>query len=220
MRKFITFLIILFSFNVLAAKTLKVAVIDTGLDENYIKYTPLCETGHKDFTGEGLNDINGHGTNVTGLIVTNSQTTNYCIVIIKAYAYRNGHRSYIPEALEYAYNIHANIINLSGGGPDQIERERNIVLKILNSKVVLIVAAGNDGIDLDQNCYYYPACYDSRIYVVGNNSISSNYGKYVDIVYDGNNKSAFGQTMSGSSQSTALFTADLLKNIALLQKKK
>jgi subtilisin family serine protease len=218
MTKLLVFLTFLCSFNALADTKLKVAVIDTGLDLRYVQSVPLCPSEHKDFTGEGLKDIHGHGTNVIGLIVNNAQSKNYCIVIIKAYAFKNQQKAFLTEALEYAYNIGANIINLSGGGQEPIEKERQIVKKILDAKRTLVVAAGNDKLDLDTNCNYYPACYDKRIYVIGSYSDYSNYGNFVDTFYDGTNKTAFGITMSGTSQSTAIFTGKLLNNISSLQK--
>jgi len=221
MKKFLSLLIFMCSFNALASKQLKVAVIDTGLSLDYMKSTPLCRGEHRDLTGEGFNDVHGHGTNVTGLIVNNAKSQNYCIVLIKAYAFKEQHgKAHLTEALEYAYQIKANIINLSGGGLNPIESERKIIQKILDAKITLVTAAGNDRLNLDIDCRYYPACYDNRIYVIGSTGGYSNYGKYVDTIYDGNNKTAFGQTLSGTSQSTAIFTGKLLKNIDLLQKRK
>lgn len=219
MKKILYAIIFLWNFNVLAANPLKVAVIDTGLDPKYNQFAHLCPTGHKDFTGEGFKDYNGHGTNIVGLIVNNAQSTNYCIVLIKAYAFQKNKKAYLTEALQHAYDIGANIINLSGGGLDPIEAERKIVMKILDKKITLITAAGNNFQNLDINCQYYPACYDKRIYVIGSTSGYSNYGSIVDDIYDGKNKLAFGKIMSGTSQSTAIFTGKLLKQIAELQGK-
>lgn len=227
MKKLVILLIFLFNFNALASNLIKVAVIDTGLKPEYNQFAHLCPFGHKDFTGEGLEDINGHGTNVTGLITNNAQSNGYCIVIIKAYAYKFNVLSlkyeitpYVTEALEYAHQINAQIINLSGGGSFPIYKEEQIVRKILNANRILIVAAGNGNNDLDKKCVYYPACYDSRIYVIGNSGELSNYGKVVDLFYYADNQMAFGQKMSGSSQATALFTGKLLKNIDSLRKVK
>ena len=80
MKKLVMCIIFLSSFSVLHAKPLKVAVIDTGLNLKYSSSVPLCKSEHKDFTGEGFNDTNGHGTNIVGLIVQNTKATNYCIV--------------------------------------------------------------------------------------------------------------------------------------------
>lgn len=221
MKKYLVFLTFLCIFKPLHADPIRVAVIDTGLDNTYSKYVPLCPNGHKDFSGEGFNDYHGHGSNVTGLIVDNAKVKGYCIIIIKAYAFKNQPpKEYLVEALEYAYSIKPNIINLSSGGLDTFQREKSVVLKILDSGITLIVAAGNNSTNLDLDCNYYPACYDKRIYVIGNKALSSNYGGPVKVYYNGNNKTAFGRTMSGTSMATALFTADLLKTIAKLKEKR
>lgn len=198
---------------------IKVAVIDTGLEYEYMDQTPLCESGHKDFTKEGMKDIHGHGTNVVGLIVKNASVTNYCIILLKAYGFKKGNSAFMTQALEHAYNVGANVINVSGGGSGFQIGEYQIVKKILDKKITLIVAAGNESMNLDAKCDYYPACYDPRIYVIGNSSRLSNKGKVVDLVINGNNQSAYGHTLSGTSQSTAIFTGEMLK-LALTPKKK
>lgn len=219
MKRLIFLITLLWGIDSAAKDVIKVAVIDTGLKMMYRPSAHLCKTGHKDFTGEGLEDYKEHGTNIIGLIVNNADADNYCIVIIKAYS-KSGNFQ-ITKALEYAYNIDVDIINLSGGGPGQYEDEKAIVHKLLEKGTTLIFAAGNDGRNLDRICYYYPACYDPRIYVIGNNARSSNFGKStVDAVEDGEHQQAFGFMFSGTSQSTALFTGKLLNEINKKQKSK
>jgi hypothetical protein len=210
MRKIAVLITFLCSFNALAAKMIRVAVIDSGLKAEYVLKAKLCPTGHKDFTKTGFNDTNGHGTNIVGLIVNNTQLKNYCIVVIKAY---DSQKSYITEALQHAHALKLEVINISGGGIGIIPAERQAILSLLDLGSTLVVAAGNNSHNLDLDCNFYPACYDPRIYVVGNLSSQSNYGKIVDIKYNGNKQTAFGVTLSGSSQATALFTADVLNNI-------
>ena len=74
--------------------------------------------------------------------------------------------------------------------------------------------AGNEG---QEGCNYYPACYDSRIIVVGSSNQngvrldSSNYSSKVDAYMDGYEVKADGITHSGTSQSTAKMTGILVK---------
>lgn len=220
MKNFLYFLLFMFSFNALADKLIKVAVIDTGIDPEYIKYTPLCETGHRDFSGEGLNDLHGHGTNVIGLIVNNANSKNYCIIVIKAYAMRFFQKHYLTEALEYAHSLNVHIINFSSGGIDPLPKERRIIMKLLDEKVAMFVAAGNNKSNLNVNCNYYPACYDSRLFVIGSSRATSNYGDIVDAVFDGDNQEAFGRKLSGTSMATAIATGKLLKEIDLKRKER
>lgn len=199
---------------------IRVAVIDTGLNPEYIEKAHLCPTGHKDFTGEGFNDYNGHGSNVTGLIVENAPGNHYCLIIIKAYAFKYFEREYLIDALQYAYDLKVDIINLSSGGRLPNEPEKKIVQKILDNHIILIAAAGNNSKNLDEKCEFFPACYDDRIHVVGDEESYANKGKIVDSLISGRFKSAFGKTFSGTSQSTAIFTGKFLNRLEILRKKK
>ena len=217
MRVLIVLLMILWSsYSALATDSrIKVVVIDTGLADAYKDKAHLCPGEHKDFTGTGLNDTHGHGTNVVGLIVENAPVSNYCIVIVKAYS---GNKEHLTDALEYAIKINADVINLSSGGISSNLKEHIAVAKIIEANIVLIAAAGNNKKDLNKGCTFYPACYDPRITVVGSNASTSNYGFVVDVVIPGDHQTAFGRTMSGSSQSTAIFTGRFLKGVAEKQK--
>lgn len=202
------------------SKQLKVAIIDTGI-KNF-SLPGLCESGHRDFTRTNIIDINGHGTNVAGLIYRNSDK-NYCAVIIKYWTYGASTKENISrllEALEYAISLKVDIINLSGGGHVPIEEEEAIVKKALNKGITMITAAGNNKINLDKGCNYFPACYDERIIVIGNKHHSSNFGKVVDFYVDGVNKEGFGITLTGTSQSTAIYTGRHIKRLNGLDRNK
>lgn len=217
MRFFIIIFYFLFNTNIYAANLIKVAIIDTGLKLDYVNKVPLCKEGSKDFTKDGFNDTNGHGTNVTGLIFNGLNYSNYCFIILKAFS---DNKVFLNEALEWAYNQNVNIINLSGGGLYPIQREKIITKKILDKGIILVTAAGNESLNLDKNCNYYPACYDKRIYVIGSTDKTANYGKIViDATYPGGNRTGFGVTLRGTSQAAAQFTNDLLKTIKRLEAK-
>jgi subtilisin family serine protease len=204
----------------LEAKPIKVVVIDTGIKSTVISRANLCETGHLDLTGDGLADISGHGTNVTGLIVANAgDPADYCIVVVKAYK-MDSHpiRSWVPQAMIYAAAIHADIVNISGGGVGSDSYEEMATKSLLRTNVTLVVAAGNEETNLNKSCNYFPACYDPRIVVVGATESFSNYGNIVDIKIPGKDHTAFGITMSGTSQATAIITGRIIKNLAINKK--
>lgn len=198
-----------------------VAVIDTGirrevLDGGYDN--GICKFGHKDLTGNGLNDTNGHGTNVSGLIQRNAGGSNYCQVIIKYYD-ENHDRSNIDRfiaAIRYAIDLKVDYINISGGGPYAYQEEKEAINKALEKGIKIISAAGNNHSDLDVNPYY-PAYYSGKVYVVGNGvdeehkAPTSNYGHRVNLWRDGQNQTAYGITNTGTSQATAIFTGELIK---------
>ena len=154
------------------AKTLTIAVIDTGIDR---ALPNLCHFGHRSFvesSKDPLKDDDGHGSHVAGLISSNAGVDDYCLVSIKYYSpdgAGNGKNvRNMQKALQYAINIKVDFINISSSGPSADEKERALIMKALSMGIKIVVAAGNNRDNLDLGCDIYPACYDSRIVVVGN----------------------------------------------------
>lgn len=222
-------------------KMIRVAVIDTGIDKSLADSKMLCPDGHKDFTGYGLNDVDGHGTHVAGLIhqnATNFQLTSpsqidkfiktsasYCQVIIKFYDGRSSSNSGTEEmkAIQHAIDLKVDVINISAGGTEYSTLENIFIKRALDAGITVVTAAGNNGVDLAKKPYY-PASLDDRLIVVGNIDLnnhrvtSSNYGtkvKYWEVGYFvtslRNNKELL--LMNGTSQATAVKTGKIIKNL-------
>jgi subtilisin family serine protease len=124
------------------------------------------------------------------------------------------------EAFEKALKLNVDIVNFSAGGTGSSIFEWDILKKMSFKNIIVVVSAGNQGLDLDQNCTYYPACYKlSNVVTVGsinsNNKRStfSNYGKVVTISYYGEKQNYGGLTLTGTSQSTAHITGLLAKQL-------
>lgn len=214
---------------------IKIAVLDTGFgyqDKGHEAH--LCRYGHKDFTYDQKYvtsyfttdpvpyDFHSHGTNIAGIIddYASRANVNYCIVIIKYYSdSQTGEQNMLAStrAFNYAANIKADYINYSGGGPDTNMFERAAVERFLNHGGHLVAAAGNDNAELNlQGHTFYPAMYDKRIIVVGNTCldgvkcITSNYGDAVSRWEIGENVTAYGIAMTGTSQATAVATGKIV----------
>lgn len=222
---------------------LRVAVIDTGLDITDPRFkSHLCSTGHKDFTGEGIQDTNGHGSHVVGSIIRNAGDKGYCLLIYKFYsdhAKPDANRgSYELALLEAAAN--AKVVNYSGGGPKASMIERLTIEHQPN--VIFVAAAGNDSDNTSEKAYY-PASYpfpnvvsvgslhsfstegcdeDSVVrvnpYLTGCRADSSNYGPMVKAWEIGEGVVSTcleGKTctMSGTSMATAIHTGRLVKEL-------
>jgi subtilisin family serine protease len=163
--------IVLFPISALS-KTITVAVLDTGIDR--FSNDKLCKSGHKSFVkddSDPLMDHYGHGTHIAGLIRKEAGLLNYCIVSVKYWssgATPTQNADALLNALRFVNNIKVDFINISGGGPVPDEGEKVEILKALNRGAKVVLAAGNEGNNLDKNCNFFPACYDSRIIVVGN----------------------------------------------------
>lgn len=217
------------------AKPIIIAVVDSGFGyQNKGHGATLCKYGHKDFTldkqfsdkyGTSVpvpKDTHSHGTNVAGLIdnYLKKKNVDYCLVIIKYYSLnQNGNQNTLAsaKALNYAVNIHADYINYSGGGPKVDFFEKKAVESFLNQGGQFIAAAGNEGQNLDNpKNKFYPAMYDSRITVVGNLSVngtrlmSSNNGYAVTRWEIGQDQTAYGITLSGTSQACAVATGKIV----------
>jgi major intracellular serine protease len=209
------------------AKTIHIAVIDTGIDAAVPK---LCKVGHKSFVKslpDPLQDEHGHGTHIAGIISSIAGDGDYyCLISIKYYdgSGRESNLTNLIKSIQYAVSLRVDFINISGGGEDPSDEERKTIEKALDNGINVVVAAGNDGKDLDKDCNYFPACYDTRIIMVGNllntspptPAPSSNHGSRVTRWEVGTHiKSTLPGghvgTMSGTSQATAVATGKMVR---------
>jgi subtilisin family serine protease len=211
-----------------AAGPIRVAVIDTGLAAS--AKVKICKTGHKDLVDPtGNMPVEPHGTNVSGLIEQYAGDANYCQIIIRWYMSGMDAgmlKTNLALGVKAAIDAKADIINISGGGKEPYELEHKYIKLALDKGIKVIVAAGNDGNNLDYNCNYFPACYDKRIVVIGNvnqNGVRhylSNYGKIVNHYVVGVDRCAQGICMTGTSQSTAIVTGRIVREMHAANKKK
>ncbi|MBD2345589.1 S8 family peptidase [Anabaena subtropica] len=169
-----------------------VAVIDTGVT----KVRDLQETkfvkGY-DFVNdkEEATDDNGHGTHVAGTVA--QATNNKYGVAGVAYeanimplkvlsAYGGGTVADIAEAIKFAADKGADVINMSLGGGGESQLLKQAIDYAHNKGVVIIGAAGNES----DNSASYPARYPHVIGVSafgpdGEKAPYSNFGAGVDI---------------------------------------
>lgn len=202
-----------------------VAVIDTGVNYEKSEDKRLCQTFNT--TKEPPEDFHGHGSNIVGLILKNTKPdTKYCINSYKGFA-MNSNATEAEKAAGYRASLEAvllarpTIVNISAGGLGQDQKEKELIVKMLDLGIIVVVAAGNEAMDLSKDCAYFPACIDSRLIVVGNgkngkpnHGAKTNHGGPVEVYVDGQNQTGLGITMSGSSQSTAIVTAKIIEMVA------
>lgn len=200
-----------------------VAIIDTGIGVELAR-AYMCEDGHLDLTGKGLNDVNGHGTNIAGILAKNLNTKTHCLQIIKWFhdtktmakerSTSSGISKLMTSSLRQALKYNAKYVNMSLSGDTYSDEERIYLRQLLNSGATIAVAAGNNGIVLDEFCSIYPACYpiyDSKFVVVGNKgNPTSNVAKFL-VMENGNNVEGFGITLTGTSQATAVWLSKRIK---------
>jgi serine protease len=173
-----------------------VAVIDTGVSKvPDLDKTEFVE-GY-DFVNDRVNadDDNGHGTHVAGTIAQ-STNNNYGvagvayqakIMPLKVLAASGGGTiSDIAEAIKFAADNKADVINLSLGGGGESALMKEAIEYAHNKGVVVIAAAGNE----NRESASYPARYPHVIGVAaidaqGEKAEFSNYGAGVDIAAPG-----------------------------------
>jgi subtilisin family serine protease len=159
-------------------------------------------------------DIDGHGTHVAGTIAavgdnaigvvgvswnlikkgtTPQEKDSGGIMALKCLGSQGGTAADIAVCINYAVKQGAKIINLSLGGPDSTTL-RDAVSAARSKGIILVAAAGNDGLDVDVTANkVYPACYEfDNIVTVGASNESdlpsdfSNFGKVnVDVFAPG-----------------------------------
>ena len=182
-----------------------VAVIDTGVSKVPDLKSTKFVAGY-DFVKnkDDASDDHGHGTHVAGTI---AQSTNNgygvagiayeaSIMPLKVLSASGGGTvADIAEAIKFAADNNADVINMSlgGGGASSMMEE---AIKYAHDKgVVVIAAAGNEG----RNSSSYPARYPSVISVAATNPAGdktsySNFGAGVDLAAPGGE----GMNKSGS----------------------
>ena len=190
-----------------------VAIIDTGVafedykdkKGTYHRVPDLAQTkfvkGY-DFidNDEHADDDNGHGTHVAGTI---AQSTNnklgvagiahkagiMPLKVLNRYGY--GNIADISEAIVFAADHGAHIINMSLGGGGESQLMREAIEYAYKKGVTIVCAAGNAG----RNRASFPAAYP---YAIGVSSVGpdgelapySNYGKGINIAAPGGNTKA------------------------------
>jgi len=229
-----------------------VAVIDTGVDLNHPDLKDRIWTNNKEIKDNGIDDDNngfiddsngwdfkdnenhpmdeyGHGTHVSGIIAASENEVGIIGVAPKVtiMPIRVGDKLFssydILQAIEYAKNNGAHIINMSYGSYGKSIAEEDAIRSANN--LLSVAAAGNNGTNNDSQPFY-PASYPlGNLVSVGllnpDGSNGGNYGSHsVDIVAPGSDiystvPGGLYDNKSGTSMSAPHVTgvAALLKTI-------
>ncbi len=182
------------AWDVSTGEGVKVAVIDSGVD-----------TAHPDLAGKivlqkvfatsSIDDKLGHGTHVAGTIagvVNNSQgIAGVCpgcqLIIGKALDDDgNGQTGTIAQAITWAVDNGAQVVNLSEGGAQNSQTQASAITYAQGKGAVVVGAAGNSG----SQSLFYPAAISSVLSVAATTNLDqkasfSNYGSWVDVASPG-----------------------------------
>ncbi|MFB5265259.1 S8 family peptidase [Paenibacillus enshidis] len=185
-------------------KGIKIAILDTGCEITHPDLQGRI-VGGKNFThddgGDSANytDYNGHGTHVAGTIAAVQNGSGVVgvapeaeLLIVKVLD-KDGSGAYewIIDGIYYAIEQQADIISMSLGGPEDVEELHTAIKKAVESNILVVCAAGNEGDGRDATDEFgYPGAYNEVISVGAVNfdresSVFSNSNNEVDLVAPG-----------------------------------
>ena len=183
-----------------------VAVIDTGVAyENWKKFHQVPDLAETRFVkgwnfvadNEHADDDHGHGTHVAGTIAQSTHNgigvagvaPAASIMPLKVLsASGSGSVAGIADAIHFAADNGAKVINMSLGGRFGSKVLANAVKYAHDKGVVVVCAAGNDG----SGRVSYPAAYPGSVAVAATQydeatTFYSNWGKEIDVAAPGGN---------------------------------
>jgi major intracellular serine protease len=149
-----------------------VGVIDTGIDDRHPDLRGKV-VGHWDYVKDNLpmSQWNLHGTHVAGTIAANgaikgmapkARLMDYRVLDIDG----SGSFEAITDAIKQSIKDKCDVINLSLGGDSDYPPMHAIIKEAVDKGMLVVVAAGNEGLDKPRPQISYPANY-SEVVAVG-----------------------------------------------------
>lgn len=138
----------------ITGKNVDVAVLDTGIHDEHPSLTIEKEV---DYTGEGTDDLHGHGTHVAGIVASTDSTYRGVAYDVDLFNVKvlnrdgSGYGSDVIKGIEWGVDNGAEIISMSLGAEvdpcDGTDAMSLAVDNAVNKGVIVVVAAGNSGPD-------------------------------------------------------------------------
>lgn len=174
----------------------KVAILDTGIDADHPDLEGAVVDA-RDFTGEGIEDLNGHGTHCAGIVAARANGVGFigaapkaALIAVKVLD-RNGQGTLarVAAGIDWAVEAGADILSLSLAA----ERDDRTLYRAVHAALAagrcVIAAAGNSGA-LGANTIGYPGRYGSVVTVAAHDAMGhpsgfSSRGPEIDFMAPG-----------------------------------
>ena len=177
--------------------TVIIAILDTGVDQDHADLAGKIESNKNYTTSNTTDDLYGHGTHVAGIAAAITNNTlgvagvgyNSRIMNVKVLSDNgSGSTSGVVNGIIWAADNGAKVINLSLGDTNYSQTMQDAIDYAWNRGVVIVAAAGNDGVSTP----HYPAYYSNAIAVAATDNVDakasfSTYGSWVDVAAPGVN---------------------------------
>jgi thermitase len=198
-----------------------------GIDDDGNGYIDDVHGWNFVFNNSNLEDNHGHGTHIAGIIGASGRSRlmgvapDVSLMVLKYFDPKKINQdplSATVEAIHYAIEMGADVINYSGGGVTPNAKEREAIELAASKGILFVAAAGNERSNSDIHAYY-PADYGLpnilSITAIDDHSRvlkTSNYGeRTVHLAAPGENilstlpGGKYGE-LTGTSQATAFAT--------------
>jgi subtilisin family serine protease/flagellar hook assembly protein FlgD len=178
--------------------TTKVAVIDTGVQENHPDLVGKVVGVHNSmataFSPNDVGDETGHGTHVAGIVGAatgnalgvSSAGYDTGVLVVKAGDDSGFTDDDLAAGIQWAVTNGARVINMSLGGPGTSTALSNAVSYAQSQGVLVVASAGNE----QSSTPSYPAALPNVVAVgatdaIGHRASFSNYGSWVTLAAPG-----------------------------------
>jgi hypothetical protein len=128
--------------------TVTVAVVDTGIDPDAALDGRLdLDASRSVVPGESSIDVDGHGTSMASVVHANAPDAR--LVAVKASGRDGTSDARLAAAVDHAVAAGAQVVLVSMSGPEALPETTAAIGRAARAGVLVVVAAGNDGVDLD-----------------------------------------------------------------------